>query len=79
MPADSTAPVLILGEPGTGKRLVARAIHMAGNRRNQPLVPLDCEALPAEILERELFASSPSIGSADDSQPSGPRLLLDLA
>ena len=62
--------MLILGEPGTGKRLVARAIHMAGNRRNQPFVPLDCEALPAEMLERELFARSPSEGSTDDSQTS---------
>ncbi len=68
----STAPVLILGEPGTGKRLVARAIHQAGSQRNQPFVPLDCEALPAEVLERELFAPSLPIGPTDDSQPAGP-------
>ncbi len=52
--AASTTPVLIVGEPGTGKRQVARAIHQNGPGRQQPLVPFDCEALPAEILEREL-------------------------
>src|SRR5262249_25232481 len=43
--------------PGTGKRLVARAIHQTSAGRNQPLIPFDSEALPAEILERELFAA----------------------
>jgi len=53
--AASTAPVLIVGEAGTGKRQVARAIHQAGPAREHPLIPFDCESLPAEILERELF------------------------
>ena len=53
--AASTTPVLIVGEAGTGKRQVARTIHQNGPGRQQPLVPFDCEALPAEILERELF------------------------
>ena len=53
--AASTTPVLIVGEPGTGKRQVARTIHQNGPGRQQPLVPFDCEALPVEILERELF------------------------
>jgi DNA-binding NtrC family response regulator len=48
-------PVLIVGEPGTGKRQVARAVHQNGPGRIQPLVPFDSEALPAEVLERELF------------------------
>jgi DNA-binding NtrC family response regulator len=52
----ASAPVLIVGEPGTGKRQVARAIHQNGPGRNQPLVLFDSEALPAEVLERELFA-----------------------
>ena len=68
----STAPVLILGEPGTGKRLVARAIHQAGKPPDQAVVTVDCEALPAEVLERELFATSPPSGPTDESQPAGP-------
>ena len=54
--AASTAPVLIVGETGTGKQHVARTIHQEGPGRLCPLVPFDCEALPAEILERDLFA-----------------------
>ena len=68
----TTAPVLIRGEPGTGKRLVARAIHQAGSQRNRSILPLDCEALPADLLERELFAQSLPSGPIDDPQPSGP-------
>jgi DNA-binding NtrC family response regulator len=54
--AATKAPVLLVGEPGTGKRYVARAIHQNGAGRNRPLVPFDSEAMPAEVLERELFA-----------------------
>ena len=55
--ADSTVPVLILGEAGTGKRHVARVIHQNGPGRNGPFIPFDAEALPAEMLENELFAA----------------------
>jgi DNA-binding NtrC family response regulator len=53
--AATDANVLIQGESGTGKELVAQALHYGGNRADHPFVPVNCGAIPVELLESELF------------------------
>lgn len=53
--ADSNATVLILGDSGTGKEVIARNVHAQSSRRDKPFVPINCGAIPAELLENELF------------------------
>jgi len=53
--AKSQAPVYISGESGTGKELVARMIHSGGQRANFPFVPVNCGAIPSELMESEFF------------------------
>jgi DNA-binding NtrC family response regulator len=53
--ADTESTILVLGESGTGKELVARALHFNSRRQHAPFVPINCSALPENLLESELF------------------------
>lgn len=53
--ACSDSTVLILGQSGTGKDVIASCIHFLSNRRDKPLVPINCGAIPSELMESELF------------------------
>jgi transcriptional regulator with PAS, ATPase and Fis domain len=57
--AQGGSSVLVVGESGTGKEIFAHAIHAAGPRYRRPFVPVDCSAIPRELLESELFGYAP--------------------
>jgi PAS domain S-box-containing protein len=67
--ADSRVPVLIIGEPGTGKRHVARTIHQLSSGRQRPLLAFDCSALSAEALERDLFGDVNQFSYSETQTP----------
>lgn len=81
---DSASSILICGETGTGKELVARALHFSSARREKPFIAINCAAMPKELIESELFgcekgaftgAVSRRIGKFEEA--SGGTILLD--
>ena len=82
--ANTQSSVLILGETGTGKELLARAIHEMSSRRKKPMATVNCAALPASLIESELFghekgaytsAMTKQVGRFEDAD--GSTILLD--
>ena len=69
--ARSNFTVVIIGETGAGKELVARAIHQASPRRGGPFVPVDCGAIPENLLESELFGHEKGSFTGADTQKKG--------
>jgi DNA-binding NtrC family response regulator len=69
--AESDFTVIIIGETGSGKELVARAIHDASSRRKGPFIPVDCGAIPETLLESELFGHEKGSFTGADSQKPG--------
>ena len=77
--APTDAPVLIMGETGTGKELIARAIHNASTRSNHAMVKINCAALPATLIESELFGHEKGAFTGADARRSGRFQLADGA
>ncbi len=74
--ADSGVDVLIIGETGTGKELVARSIHNRSRRADKPFVPVDCGAIPENLLESEFFGHERGAFTGADNRTIG---LLEFA
>lgn len=69
--ADSSAPLLITGETGVGKGLLARLVHATGPRRNSPFIGINCASIPENLLESELFGFRKGAFTSADKNKSG--------
>ncbi|MBC8288871.1 MAG: sigma-54 factor interaction domain-containing protein, partial [Planctomycetes bacterium] len=74
--ANANVDVLIIGETGTGKELVARSVHELSDRRSGPFVPVDCAAIPESLLESEFFGYEKGAFTGAERQRTG---LLEMA
>jgi DNA-binding NtrC family response regulator len=75
--AQAKTTVLLLGESGTGKELFARAIHDLSNRKQYPFVPINCAAIPKDLLESELFGHEKGAFTSADTKKLGKFELAD--
>ncbi|MBB3195399.1 sigma 54-interacting transcriptional regulator [Roseateles terrae] len=75
--AQAEAPVLLIGEPGTGKSLLAHAIHAASRRAAQPMVTVKVSAVPAALLDQELFGPVPTVSRRGEEPHPGRLRLAD--
>jgi PAS domain S-box-containing protein len=75
--AAANSTLLILGESGTGKSILAQYVHENGSRRNGPFLTINCAAIPAELMESELFGYTP--GSFTNANRSGKKGILESA
>ncbi len=75
--APTDATVLIIGETGTGKELVARAIHRASHRRERPLITVNCAAIPATLIKSEFFGHEPGAFTGATKKREGRFALAD--
>lgn len=75
--ATTKTTVLLLGESGTGKELFARAIHNLSNRKHYPFVPINCAAIPRDLLESELFGHEKGSFTGADAKKMGKFELAD--
>ncbi|WP_231571238.1 sigma-54 interaction domain-containing protein [Gordoniibacillus kamchatkensis] len=77
--ADFSTPVLLIGETGSGKEMIAQAIHFSGKRQNGPFLSLHCGAIPGGLLESELFGYSGGAFSSGEGEDLGKAGKLELA